>query len=310
LLSGEPNSLRTKVGSEALANVRESYAAQFGWLQEVRKANKDIRQGKLPEAVSAYRQLVADRPNDAQCWYTLAMLYAMQAKWKSSTESAKRVVEITPENANGHRALIRALANQKEYDSALTAAEKVLELPDAQVDDWYTLALLSRATGDDSRYRGCCEGLVTRFGDADDPDTLNTMVWICCLGPKPLADVEPVLQRARDAIQGGQATHPLLNTLGAILLRAENIPEARQRLKEAVESHEKDGTAWDHMFLAMAAQRDNQPDEYRKWLQEAKSWAATNLTQMSAADPLDGWRIQLEFEILFREAEQLAEGSE
>jgi hypothetical protein len=31
---------------------------------------------------------------------------------------------------------------------------------------------------------------------------------------------------------------------------------------------------------------------------------------MIAADPVDGWRIRFEFEILLREAEQLAEGSE
>jgi hypothetical protein len=95
----------------------------------------------------------------------------------------------------------------------------------------------------------------------------------------------------------------ILRIQGAALYRAGRFQEAAQRLAEVLKEGKFEGTAFEHLFLALVHQRlaraeKGDPAEARKWLQRATAWLAS-APQVKELP----WHVQAQLALLRQEAE-------
>jgi hypothetical protein len=157
---------------------------------------------------------------------------------------------------------------------------------------WYHLALARLALGDRLGYRWACAGMRSRFGRAADGNTANLVAWTCALADSAAPDLSDVVGLARQASAGGDDAN-VLNTLGAILVRAGQHTEAVEVLKRAVALQGGGGTAMDWFYLALAHRRLGDGSEAAKALKLGK--------EKATAAPPTAWHDKLELELLLRE---------
>ena len=65
------------------------------------------------------------------------------------------------------------------------------------------------------------------------------------------------------------------NTLGVAAYRSGDWKTASEALEKSMSLHQG-GDAFDWFFLAMTRWRQNQPDEAKRWLDQANEWAEKN----------------------------------
>ena len=62
-------------------------------------------EGKLDEAVAAYRAALSDDPNDADTLHALAMALSHQEKLDEAIETAKKLIEVAPDDELAYTSL-------------------------------------------------------------------------------------------------------------------------------------------------------------------------------------------------------------
>jgi len=96
------------------------------------QAVDSIAEGKLDEAVDAYRRALAIEPTFADAWEGLSMAYADKGMWEEAVNAAKRVVELSPDDQLGYTNLSRIYQRAGNVPEAEAWAAK------ARVLDWKT----------------------------------------------------------------------------------------------------------------------------------------------------------------------------
>jgi tetratricopeptide (TPR) repeat protein len=173
------------------------------------------------------------------------------------------------------------------------------------------LAHLSMAQlGNDDRdgFRQTCALMLERYGRTSDADIANAVAWTCSLGANAVADTAWPVGLAEQAVAASR-TYANLNTLGVALYRDGKFDLAIKTLNEAIEANDKNGTALDWLFLAMAHQRNGNKEEAGKFLDKAGAWIDDALKEKK---PLEGkalhWTQRQELKLLRKEAEALIKG--
>jgi len=214
------------------------------------------------------------------------------------------------------RALIHAVLGESEKAAADSA--QALRAGDSKPAVWHTHALVSLAAGDAEGYRTTCAAMVERLAaGTDDWQLANRLAWVCSLAPGALADANEPVRLAAQALartdrlgqgQLGSVTH----TYGAALYRAGRFREAVEQLERSAELHGDGGTAWDHLFLAMAHGRLGRGDEAGRRLRQAtgsiEHALEQNLRGNTPAALVLRYDHLLELRVLTREAERLVAG--
>jgi WD40 repeat protein/tRNA A-37 threonylcarbamoyl transferase component Bud32 len=168
--------------------------------------------------------------------------------------------------------------------------------------------LLRLAAGDVAGYRAACARFVEHF--AGDANAANSAAWKGVLVSDAVVDPERLVQLAQIAVASDPRSWAYLNTLGAALYRAGRFQEAVKKLSDAMEVRNKEGNAWDWLFLAMAHHRLGHAREAREWLNKAVSWinaANQGKAQLYTGAPLS-LEQRLELLLLHREAERFVNG--
>jgi WD40 repeat protein/serine/threonine protein kinase/tetratricopeptide (TPR) repeat protein len=215
----------------------------------------------------------------------------------------------------------QAHAELQEWGGALadfTAASK--HLPDnSQMR--LAHALLRVHQGDRATYRAICASAVAQpaagFYEA------NSASWVCVLAPDAVADFRPVVKLAESAVAEAPANQrgSALNTLGAVLCRTGQYPEALAKLREALEIRGSGATPDDWLFLAMTHHHLGQAEDARRWFTKASVWLDEALKKPPV--PLDpavrnsptrieskllGWTERVDMQLLRQEVESLLKG--
>jgi tetratricopeptide (TPR) repeat protein len=86
------------------------------------------RNGKLEEAASVYRRLLADHPNHVDALHLLGVLAQQQGDPRRAVELISRAIELQPNSADFHANLAEAYRAQGQLERALSAARSALEL--------------------------------------------------------------------------------------------------------------------------------------------------------------------------------------
>jgi tetratricopeptide (TPR) repeat protein len=89
-----------------------------------------VAEGKVDDAVSKYRQALEVDPNFADAWEGLSMALADQEQWEEAIEAAKKVVDIAPDEQLGYTNLSRIYQRAGKVPEAEEWAAK------ARVLDW------------------------------------------------------------------------------------------------------------------------------------------------------------------------------
>ncbi len=214
------------------------------------------------------------RPGDWTVFRDRADLLAGLGKKEESDAALERAVEMGGDVQVALR-LVEVYARKGQWQRAASLlGEKQQKGPaPLSLNLAYQHAIALLQAGDAVGYQKLCAGLLQATAQAKlSPSAANSVAWATALGPAGVADYEPVIRYAEQAVaaaRGAQSKHLVLNTLGAVLYRAGRHQEAIQRLEEAVTLDQGKGVIQDWLFLAMANHQLHKPEEARKWLAKA-----------------------------------------
>jgi tetratricopeptide (TPR) repeat protein len=99
----------------------ESYVTEAGQLFE---------QGKLPQAIQAYQQAIAARPNDASIYISLARMQVWAGLYPEAQTSAENALLLNPNNSTAYAVRGWALEFQGNFLEGEAAIKRALELDD------------------------------------------------------------------------------------------------------------------------------------------------------------------------------------
>lgn len=89
-----------------------------------------VADGKLDEAITGYRAAIEAAPDFADAWEGLSMALADQEQWEEAITAAKRVVELSPHEQLGYTNVSRIYQRAGNVPEAEAWAAK------ARVLDW------------------------------------------------------------------------------------------------------------------------------------------------------------------------------
>jgi tetratricopeptide (TPR) repeat protein len=172
----------------------------------------------------------------------------------------------------------------------------------------YELALVRLAAGDRDGYRQACQAILQEARETDNPLSASFAAWTCSLGAGALDDYETAISLATKAYEANPDNNQFLNTLGAVLYRAERTVEALPRLADldrrlgqsTASAEVSSAYAW--YFLAMTHQKAGDTEQAQEYLQKANED-----TERVLADPQNPppWNRKLTLELLRKEAESV-----
>jgi WD40 repeat protein/serine/threonine protein kinase len=236
---------------------------------------------------------------------------ATAGQWFAAVFHLTRLIDAQQDVADLHVRLACAYAELGQEDKAVLDFAQSLKSAPTAVDPWHQFACQRLHRRDLEGCRKVCEHLLVHFEKTQDPDRANDVAWTCILAPDAVADSLRPLRLAESAVSRQPKNYAYLNTLGAALYRAGKFEQAVNRLNEAIQTQEEEGTYADWLFLAMAHHRLGHAAEARQWLAKAVQEVDKALVQRGASTRDDSlsWHQRLEMQLLRREAEALLKGT-
>lgn len=130
-----------------------------------------FRQDKFELAEQAFRQALAEHPDDADLHAWLAMTLTAREDLKGATEEAQKAVGLAPDRGFVHFALARVLLERDRYAEALVAIGEALRLEPEREEFWGLKAGIHVASRDWTKALEAADrGLST---DPEDETCLN-----------------------------------------------------------------------------------------------------------------------------------------
>jgi WD40 repeat protein/tetratricopeptide (TPR) repeat protein len=253
-------------------------------------------------------------PSDAWVYYfQRARSYYRLRQWDKAIDDLSLVIRQNPNHGPSWHGRGLAYAEQGDLKRASSDLAAAQQRPDAPAEAWWDLAHARLHSGDVKGYRESCSRALERFGArfGAEPGLAASLAWACSLAAGATADPEQVVLLASGA-SNGRASYLGQRAEGAALYRAGKFKEAIERFTAALKLREQPApTVW--LFLAMAHQRLNQPEEAKKWLDKANK----RIKELRQEKPAQGgeknalswntipWQERLALPLLQREAERL-----
>jgi tetratricopeptide (TPR) repeat protein len=274
---------------------------------------EEWKQGKKAdsELVLAWHLRQAHESEEARDWFATAFHLV-------------RLLRAYPRNANYHTRHGRALAELSRWREAAEAFGQVGELDAGDAWHLHRQAWALLAGGDHQGYRQACTRLLKEFGDEPDVVAADIIAYTSALTADSGIDSVHLAERASVIVKSVPKSDFHLRVMGGALYRAVDYKRAVVCLERAAALHGKGGTAWMHLFLAMAHHRLGHADKARHWLAvyDREGWnnRAGALLGASSSGPLpavavlavptiewpdasDFWEVRLARQLLRREAE-------
>jgi len=114
------------------------------WLQKGYELSK---QGKLDEALDAYRKALEIDPKFANAWYNMGIVFEEQGKLDEALDAYRKALEIDPKLANAWIGMGNTLNNQGKLDEALDAYRKALKFDPKNALAWNNMGAVLNSQG-------------------------------------------------------------------------------------------------------------------------------------------------------------------
>ncbi|MFI3198853.1 MAG: tetratricopeptide repeat protein, partial [Methylococcaceae bacterium] len=99
------------------------------------------QQGKLDEAVAAYRKQIEIKPDHDSAWNNLGNALGQQGKLDEAVAAYRKQIEIKPDDDSAWNNLGNALSEQGKLDEAVAAYRKQIEIKPDDDSAWYNLGI-------------------------------------------------------------------------------------------------------------------------------------------------------------------------
>ncbi len=195
---------------------------------------------------------------------------------------ALRLAESFPDDPIADGAVL-AHRGRRDEAAAAFARSFASGVPD-RPDLWFEQAILRLAVSDAAGYRSACRHMLDVFHRTNEPTWLEFAAHAWALDPSApdeRAQALKLAERRASAMPSPWSDH----VLGLALYRAGRFAEADARLRGSLDVHPGwDFQVLDWLVLAMAHQRLGQPDEARRWRQQAENGVADRLRGRPSGD--------------------------
>jgi len=94
----------------------------------IAEADELFRQGKLSQAIEAYKQVVRARPKDSASYIAMARAQVWAGQYKEAQTSAEDAILLNPSNSTAHAVRGWALDFQRDYLASEASIKRALEL--------------------------------------------------------------------------------------------------------------------------------------------------------------------------------------
>jgi tetratricopeptide (TPR) repeat protein len=172
--------------------------------------------------------------------------------------------------AIGQLELADAAAARGDWPKAAREYKKITDNLRVPLIVWHCRAAASLKSGDSAGYRKVCDSLLGRVAlTPQNVQGVNTVAWICAIGPEASADPERPVMLANFLLahlpDDTTLRHAYLNTIGAVYLRAGRFDDAVKHLMDGIAAAGDEGSPQDWLLLALACHHLGRADEARHW---------------------------------------------
>jgi serine/threonine protein kinase/tetratricopeptide (TPR) repeat protein len=191
------------------------------------------------------------------------------------------------------------LGDLKEYDAARKHLEAAVADGTRSYMGYYPLAILALMRGDKPGYQQVCRDMVTKAAALNNDEFTSFAAYSCCLGPGAVEDYTPIIDIARRSLARRPTSGQRRQILGALLLRAGQYEEARERLREAILATDdpQGSSIFGRYLVSMANHHLGRADDARQSLRLASAIGRGYMN----------WRFNAIHQLLSREAAQVLE---
>jgi tetratricopeptide (TPR) repeat protein len=143
----------------------------------ITQAEENFKQGKLSQAIDAYKKAIASNPNDPATYIALARVQVFAGEYEEAQTSAEDALLLNPNNAMAHAVRAWALDFQGNYLEAEASIKRALELdPNNAYAHAYYVEILVDASYSGAGLFGGIEKAIeeSKVAIALAPDTLET----------------------------------------------------------------------------------------------------------------------------------------
>jgi tetratricopeptide (TPR) repeat protein len=237
-----------------------------------------LRQGRLAEAIAAFRAAIQIKPDLAVAHTKLGVALHQQGNVDEAITEYRTAIRLDPDAVEAHNNLGNALGAQGKHEaSAEFRAAIRLNPDDAQAHYNLGVAL---------RYQGNLEEASAEFRSAIrlnpvDAGAHNGLAWALVVSPnRPRRDYEEGLRHARRAVELVPNDGSVANTLALAEYRSSHRSESIAAAERSA-ALRSGGNAHDWFVLAMAHWQKGDKDEARKWFDKAVAWTREDASENS-----------------------------
>jgi WD40 repeat protein/tetratricopeptide (TPR) repeat protein len=265
-------------------------------------------------------------------WFHRARAFYQLGQMDKVIADLSQVLAVKPDHGPSWHGRGMARAELGELERAVADLTTALYKPDAPAATCCDLALVYLKKGDANGYRQACANALERYEQTEEPALAAQVAWTCSLAPASTSDPKRLVRLAWRGVSSDEArefvarrtlydlwdrsrragvsedlhSYAQRRALVAALYRAGEFKEAIECSTYAI-GLRKDPAPSVWLFLALAHQRNGEPDEARRWLDKARTWIAQARQprpDRSAWERLP-WAERLALEQLQAEAEKL-----
>jgi len=230
------------------------------WLQKGYELSK---QGKLDEALDAYRKALEIDPKFANAWYNMGIVFEEQGKLDEALDAYRKALEIDPKLANAWIGMGNTLNNQGKLDEALDAYRKALKFDPKNALAWNNMGAVLNSQGKlDKALDACRKALEIDPKYADAWYNMGIVL-------RKQGKLDEALDAYRKTLEIDPKYADAWYNMGTALDDQGKVDEALDAYRKALEIEPKFAFAWNNMGVVLHKQGklDEAISAYRKYLE-------------------------------------------
>ena len=134
----------TDAGMQSLPDPKD----KIGVFKTYRQAIQLAHDGRVDEAIAAYKEILADNPQMVDVWERLATVLQRADRGDEAMLVMRRIISLAPDNAAGHLRLGRALVRRRRFDEAAAEARAALDKDPGQANELLARIAFERGSPD------------------------------------------------------------------------------------------------------------------------------------------------------------------
>jgi WD40 repeat protein/tetratricopeptide (TPR) repeat protein len=260
------------------------------------------RLGLPDRALTDYSRAIALVPTHSYALSGRADIYAQRGQWDKAAADYSQIIRAHPNNAAAWYGRGRCRRNLGQLEQALADLSRAIELQPKLAAALSSRGAIQERLGRFREARADYEEALRHSAPARSAVHCNELAWLLATCPRPeFRDPNRAVELAKKAVALAPRAGNCWNTLGVAHYRAGQEKEAIAALTRSMELR-NGGDAFDRLFLAMAHRKRGNPEEARKWYDQAVEWQEKN------KEPLANDKLHTEELRRFRsEAEEVLE---